>query len=190
MQDYGGLGCDVVEQDILEGLHIAQEVGLVGRLVLLLVVVYSGLDDVAQEACFRRHELRQFARRGDLLGRLLTDDVRQFDEACLVAEAYMLALYLRQMDGHHPLAVLVEFEVEIVGEDDGIERCFVSVELLFVLPAPVEVSVLEVLCLDKSDGKVVAQECEVGRTAVDMALLVDHRTLAEVLEKFLQGGAE
>ena len=36
----------------------------------------------------------------------------------------------------------------------------------------------------------IAQQGEVGRTAVDMALLVDHRAQAEVLQEFLQRGAE
>lgn len=45
-----------------------------------------------------------------------------------------------------------------------------------------EVTVLDVLRLDESHRQVVAQRREVGRAAVDVALLVDNRTLADLLE--------
>lgn len=54
------------------------------------------------------------------------------------------------------------------------------------IDAPVEVTVLDVLRLDESQRQDVAQRREVGRAAVDVALLVDNRTLADLLEQFLQ----
>ncbi len=121
---------------------------------------------------------------------LLAYDFHHFQQTRLIAEADALALYLCQMDGRDIFALLVEFEVQVVGEDDGVERGLVAVELLFVLAPPVEVAVLEVFGFYKRQGQVVAQQREVGCAAVDAALLVDDGTLAQLLEQFLQRWAE
>ena len=91
----------------------------------------------------------------------------------------------------HKLSLLVEVEVEIIGEDDEVQSLLVAVELLLVtiLIASVKVVVIHVLCFHEENGQMIlfAGDNIVWRTTLKMCRLVCHDHLRQqTLQKVLQ----
>ena len=103
-----------------------------------------------------------------------------------IREADLIALNLRQANGLLPLAVFVQVEIEIIGEDDCVERSFVAVELLAIFLSSVEVSVFEVFCFDIGNRQLLAEQGQIRCTAINMALLIDDSTSSAILQETLE----
>ena len=71
-----------------------------------------------------------------------------------------------QTDGIDIFAVFVEVEVEVVGEDDMVERSTIAVELLFMLFLAVEVGILKVFGFKICYGCFAFENDKVGSAAL------------------------
>ena len=85
---------------------------------LLFVLDECLLDDVAQKTCLACHQLRQLGCRRDALQKGVFEVFHKRDKTLCVQETDLISMYLCQTHRLLPLAVFVEVEIQIVGEDD------------------------------------------------------------------------
>ena len=99
-----------------------------------------------------RHQLGETLRAVDFLrlsGGGIGDERGEAVKDIWLARYLVLAVPVGDSHSGNELSVPVQAEVEVVGEDDRVERGLVTVELRLVSGAffPVEIAVAEILCL-------------------------------------------
>ena len=115
------------------------------------------LYDVAQQTRFACHQLSQLGGRSNALRTGVFDMLHKRDETVCVRKADFVTLYLRQTHRLLPLAVFIQMEIQVVRKDNCVQRSFVTIKLLFVLLATVQIAVFKVFGFDIGDGQLFAQ---------------------------------
>ena len=145
---------DVVNQDVFEGLHLPFEIAVA------IVLQQRLFDDVGHQSRFCRHDSGQLFRRRDSLRDGFAqafDDENEFRFGAFHGDDFA-SFDFGQTNAVHKFALLVKPEIEIIGENNVIERMFITVELLLVLLLSRKVLCLsEIFCLDESYGNIVSQ---------------------------------